>query len=260
METPNVENLFMAGGVAFFFNTGTGERDLGLFEAPPEVDVKATEVPFYSSRSGKQRLAKIFTTKEEVAWSMKLKELVAANIQAFFKGGPLEIVNAGTAAVVDQLVQLHGELLTSVGKYGLTLVSAKKLDDTPLVKNTDYIVDPGSADANGLLVGRIGRLADSELINDGDTIKVSYTHVTWSSLRFPVAADDYQQGAARIQFRPLNGFLWNYIIPKCQLKPDGKLTFDPEKTMELPMILQVLDAYDTNPTAPYGYWECLNES
>ncbi len=30
MQPPNVENLFMAGGVVLFFDPGTGERDLGL--------------------------------------------------------------------------------------------------------------------------------------------------------------------------------------------------------------------------------------
>ena len=32
MQPPNIENLFMAGGIAFFFDPGTGERDLGLME------------------------------------------------------------------------------------------------------------------------------------------------------------------------------------------------------------------------------------
>ena len=126
------------------------------------------------------------------------------------------------------------------------------------VQNVDYIVDPGQV-ADNLLNGRIGRLA-AGFLADGEEVKVSYTYTTWESLRFAVANAEYQQGAARLQFRPYRGLQWNYLVPKCQLKPNGKLTFDDKKPMELPMILEVLDASATNPDAPFGYWECLNES
>jgi hypothetical protein len=259
MQPPNVENLFLAGGIIFFFDPGTGERDLGLIEEPPDVEPKSTEVKVYSNRSGKRRLVKTFSTEEEVTWNFKLQELVAANMQAFFKGGPLEVVGAGTAQVADQVVTLNGENLVSLGKYGISAVTVTNLaGDHTYIHNTDYIIDPGQV-AGGLLVGRIGRLAGGA-ITDGQQVKVSYTHTTWSSLRFPVASDNYQQGAARLQFRPSRGLQWNYVIPKCQLKPNGKLTFDDKKPMELPMILEVLDASALNPDAPYGYWECLSES
>ncbi len=384
MQPPNIENLFLAGGVVFFFDPGTGERDLGLIEEPPDVDPKSTEVKVYSNRSGKRRLVKIFSTEEEVTWSMKLQELVAANLQAYFKGGPLEVVAAGSTEAVDQKLILNGQLPVSTGKYGISAVTVRQFLDkclvydgaaysdrtseadslagTPFdllagaddyvyfgkatkfkelsldlavpgsytgvaweywngsawtalvaagaghgldadgkvnwtlpadwavtmvnnsdplywvrvkctavtimatcncvrqnsVQNVDYIVDPGQV-ADNLLNGRIGRLA-AGLLADGEEVKVSYTYTTWESLRFPVANAEYQQGAARLQFRPYRGLQWNYLVPKCQLKPNGKLTFDDKKPMELPMILEVLDASATNPDAPFGYWECLNES
>ena len=388
MQTPNIENLFLAGGIKFFFDPGTGERNLGLFEEPPDVEPKSTEVKVYNSSSGQRRLAKTFTTEEEVIWNVKLQELVAANLQAFFKGGPLELVGAGTSAVVGQVLALNGENPMSLNKYGISSVTVRQFlnkcflkdasaDDafvdntleadalagtpfatleeagdelylakaTPFkevyidfetpgsygavvvkywngsewhavtglggaadalaadgkmnwtlpddwamttvkgytgyfiqitattpwttpatinhirqnaVKNADYIVDPGQVTPD-LLVGRIGRLATGFLA-DGEEVKVSYTYTTWESLRFPVANANYQQGAARLQFRPTQGLQWNYIIPKCQLKPNGKLTFDDKKPMELPMLLEVLDASATSPGAPYGYWECLNET
>jgi hypothetical protein len=259
MQPPNVENLFLAGGIIFFFDPGTGERDLGLIEEPPDVEPKSTEVKVYSNRSGKRRLVKTFSTEEEVTWNFKLQELVAANMQAFFKGGPLEVVGAGTAQMTDQEVTLSGETLVSLGKYGISAVTVTNLaGDHTYIHNSDYVIDPGQV-AGGLLVGRIGRIAGGA-ITDGQQVKVSFTYTTWSSLRFPVASDNYQQGAARLQFRPSRGLQWNYIIPKCQLKPNGKLTFDDKKPMELPMILEVLDASAVNPDAPYGYWECLNES
>ena len=110
MQAPNVENIFLAGGIIFFFDPGTGERDLGLIEEPPDVEPKSSEIKVFSNRSGQRRLVKTFSTEEEVIWNFKLQELVAANIQAFFKGGPLEIVGAGSAAMVDQKLILNGQL------------------------------------------------------------------------------------------------------------------------------------------------------
>jgi hypothetical protein len=259
MQPPSLENLFMAGGVIFFFDNGAGERDLGLIEEPPDVESKATEIKVFSSRSGKRRLAKTFTTEDEVIWTMKLQEAVMANMQAFFKGGPIEVIGAGTGTITDQLVTLSGEKLVSLGKYGISAVTVTNLaGDVTYVHNVDYIIDPGQV-AGGLIVARIGRIAAGAITN-GQQVKVDFTYTTWSALRFAVANDQYQQGAGRIQFRPLKGYQWNLIIPKCQLKPNGKMVIDDKKVVEVPIILEVLDATAIDPDHPFGYWECLNES
>lgn len=126
------------------------------------------------------------------------------------------------------------------------------------VRNTDYIIDPGQV-AGGLLTGRIGRLA-AGFLADGEEVKASYTYTTWESLKFPVAAAGFLQGAARLDFNPSIGLSGKYHIPKCQLKPDGTLTFNPTKELQLGMILEVLDNYDLTPGAPFGEWEALSES
>ncbi len=64
---------------------------------------------------------------------MKLQELVAANMQAFFKGGPLEVVGAGSAAMVDQRLILNGQLPVSTGKYGISAVTVRQFLDRCLV-------------------------------------------------------------------------------------------------------------------------------
>lgn len=127
------------------------------------------------------------------------------------------------------------------------------------VQNTDFIVDPGQVAATGLLVGRIGRLAGGFLA-DGEEVKVSYTYSTWQSLKFPVATAGFQEGAARLDFSPATGLSGKYHIPKCQLKPDGALAFNPNKELQLPMVLEVLDNYAATPDAPFGEWEALSES
>lgn len=260
MQSPNIDNLFLAGGVVFYFDNGTGERDLGLIEDPPEVEPKATEIKVYSNRSGKRRLTKIFTTEEECIWSFKLQELVSANMQAFFKGDMIVPYQAGTAIISGQQLTLVGEVPVSLpGYYGISGVVVKSLDGLITYnRDSDYIVDPGQV-TGGLMVGRIGRLASGS-IPDGATVQAAFTYTTWASLRFGVCNDEYQSGAARIQFRPLKGFQWNYVIPRCQLKPDGKMTIDDKKVMQVPMQLEVLDATIIGASYPFGYWECINET
>ena len=126
------------------------------------------------------------------------------------------------------------------------------------VQNTDWILDPGQV-ANGLEVGKVGRLSGGFLEN-GEEVKVSYTYVTWESLRFPVATAGFQEGSARLDFAPSTGLAGKYHVHKCQLKPDGSLPFDPKKELQLGMILEVLDDFENNPTEPFGYWESLSES
>ena len=126
------------------------------------------------------------------------------------------------------------------------------------VQNTDWILDPGQV-AGGLEVGKVGRLSGGFLA-DGEEVKVSYTYITWESLKFPVAAAGFQEGAARLDFAPSTGLSGKYHVPKCQLKPEGSLSFDPKKELQLGMILEVLDDYENNPTAPFGEWESLSES
>ena len=126
------------------------------------------------------------------------------------------------------------------------------------VQNIDWILDPGQV-AGGLEVGKVGRLAGGFLA-DGEEVKVSYTYTTWESLKFPVAAAGFQEGAARLDFAPSTGLSGKYHVPKCQLKPDGVLSFDQKKEMQLGMILEVLDNYEDTPAAPFGEWEALSES
>ena len=123
------------------------------------------------------------------------------------------------------------------------------------VRNTDYIIDPGQV-SGGLLAGRIGRLA-AGFLADGEEVMVSFTHTTWESLIFPVGTVQYPQVAARIDYLTLKGTKMRRHIFKCQLKPDGAISFDPKKELQIPLMLVVLDDYANNPTQPYGYKEIL---
>jgi hypothetical protein len=129
-----------------------------------------------------------------------------------------------------------------------------------LAQNTDYILDAGRAGEDGRLVGRIGRLATGK-IADGEEVKASFTYTTWSAVRFPIAASSFVEGAARLECHPAEGrgLRFDIEIPRCQLKPNGAMTLDDKKTLEVPMTLEVLDNYTASPDYPYGRVVMLNE-
>ena len=123
------------------------------------------------------------------------------------------------------------------------------------VRNTDYVIDPGQV-TGGLLPGRIGRLA-AGFLADGEEVMVSYTYSTWTSLTFTVGTAAYLTCAARLDFLTNKGTQFRRYIPKCQIKPDGSVSFDSKREMQIPLTLEVLDDYANNPTQPYGYVEIL---
>jgi len=123
------------------------------------------------------------------------------------------------------------------------------------VRNTDYIIDPGQVSPT-LLAGRVGRLA-AGFLADGEQVKVSYTFSTYESLIFPVSTAQYESVAARIDYLTLKGTRKRRHIPKCILKPDGTMTFDTKKELQIPLSLHVLDDFANNPTRPYGWYEIL---
>ncbi|RJR45471.1 MAG: hypothetical protein C4567_03185 [Deltaproteobacteria bacterium] len=384
MLPPSTENLTIPGGIKLFFDAGTGERDLGNI-VDLDLDPKTEELKHYTNRSGKRRVDKVFPIEEELTMKFKLDEPVAENLAAYFKGGPTELMGAGTGQVTDQKVTLVSLILSSLGKYGLSAVTVRQFLDkcfrfdgaayqdlsveadteagtpfdalqdaddvlylgkntpfqevytdlavngaytgltweywngsawqtlavsgaganldadgpitfTPpvdwvkttvnaytgyfirvkatavttaatvncfrqnLVQNVDYILDPGRAGVDGRLVGRVGRLAAGN-IADGEEVMVSFTYTTWTALRFPIAAGNFVEGAARLECHPAEGrgLRFDIEIPKCQLKPNGALTLDDKKTLEVPMTLEVLDNYSATPDYPYGRVVMLNE-
>jgi hypothetical protein len=260
MQPPNLENLTLPGGIILNFDIGAGMRDLGeIVPDSLEIDPKSTEYTFESQRSGKLRPAKVFSIKEEVNMKFKLVEPVIDNLRPFLKGGNITVVGGGTDTVTGQEVTLTGEQLISLGKYGVSAVTVTNLaGDTTYARNLDYVIDPGQV-GGGLIVARLGRIAGGS-ITDGQQVKVDYTYTTWESLKFPVATAEFQQGAARLDFSPSVGLSGKYHIPKCQLKPDGAISFNPSKELQLGMILEVLDDYVNHPDAPFGEWESPNES
>lgn len=123
-----------------------------------------------------------------------------------------------------------------------------------LTQNSDWVLDPGQAGADGRLPGRIGRLSGGRIV-DGEEVKVSFTYTTWEQMRFPIAGANFIEGSARLEVHPDagRGLKFDIVIPKGMLKPNGAIGLDDKTWLTVPMTLEVLDASDISPEAPFGY-------
>ena len=254
MLPPNIENYTIPGGIKFFFDDGTGERDLGnvvSIDMTPGTD----ELEHYTNRSGKRMKDYSLTIEEKLTIKLTLDEIVAEHLKYFFKGGDISNVTAGTGSVVDQAITLTGSDFISVGNYyGLSAVSLKNHSGVTKTQNEDYVVDYGSAGVDGRRVGRIARLAGGT-ITDGEVCTVSFTYTTWASQQFSIAgAEGFITGACRIEMHPASGrgTRIDLEIPKCQIKPEGNIMLDDKDWKKIPLTIEVLDNTALTPTYPMG--------
>lgn len=142
-----------------------------------------------------------------------------------------------------------------VSVTGVTTVATVNHIRQNLVRNTDWVLDPGQAGVDGRLPGRIGRLTGGKLV-DGEEVKVSFTYTTWEQMRFPIATSSFVEGSARLEVHPDTGrgLRFDAVFTKAILKPDGAIGLDDKTWLEVPMNLEVLDDSENYPDAPYGYY------
>lgn len=128
------------------------------------------------------------------------------------------------------------------------------------VLNTDYILIPGESGQTGRVDGKVGRIA-AGMLADGEEVKVTFTYATWTSRKMPLSRQGFIQGSARIEIFPSTGLgiQKEYVIPKCQIKPNGDIGLDPTKWETIPLSLVVLADTANNPTEPYGYLKTYDD-
>lgn len=250
----NIENYTVPGGVKLFFDDGTGERDLGNI-VDLDIETGTEELEHYSNRSGKRMKDKVIVLEEKLTIKFKFDEPVIENLRYYFKGGDIENVITSTGTIANKPITLAGTTLVSVGYYGISDVVLKNSHGNTMTQNVDYIVDPGQAGADGRQLGRIGRLASGG-IEDGEVCTVSFTYTTWEQMRFPIAGSNFIEGSARLEVHPDagRGLRFDMVVPKGMLKPNGAIGLDDKKWLEVPMTLEVLDASEQYPEAPFGYY------
>jgi hypothetical protein len=117
----------------------------------------------------------------------------------------------------------------------------------------DYQVDFGQAGTLDRVDGKIARIAAGMLV-DGEAVKVSFNHTTWTAQQFALSMTGFIEGSARIEIFPSSGLgaRKEYIIPKCQIKPNGNVKEDAKAFEEIPFTLSILSDHANNPTFPYG--------
>src|SRR5574343_353982 len=138
--TPNLANLTIPAGIKLFFDDGSGMRDLGFVEGL-DIEPKTDELKYFSNRSGKRRLAKVFTLEEECTLKFNLHEPNVNNLLAYPKGGDIAVVGEETGAVVAPQVTLTGTVLFYLGRYGLSSVTVRQFLDKCLVYDGAHYVD-----------------------------------------------------------------------------------------------------------------------
>jgi hypothetical protein len=123
-----------------------------------------------------------------------------------------------------------------------------------LVEGTDYEVDPGAATGVSTTKnGAIRRIAAGAL-EDGEEVKTSFTHVTFTSQTFGIAEQSNIEGSARLLVAPQagRGTSWQISIPRCQLKNNGSMDLDDSDFQTIPLSIVVLDNSSVDSNNPFG--------
>jgi hypothetical protein len=187
---PNTGNLTIPGGIILNFQeTGGTMRDLGYLRNM-DLEPRTEELKYHTNRSGKRRVAKVFTIEEEVTMRFNLNEPVVNNLLPYFKGGTVETVGGGTDTETDQKLTLTGQQLAGVGKYGISSVTVRQFLDSCLKYDGSAYTDH-TTEADSLAGTPFNLLEDSgdyvyfgkstkfqEIYIDLDTVG-SYTTVEW---------------------------------------------------------------------------------
>jgi hypothetical protein len=184
------------------------------------------------------------------AWSALSVSGVGANLDA---DGPVTFTPPGDWAKTT----VNGQNLYWIRASATAVTTAATVNHIRqnLAQNSDWVLDPGQAGADGRIPGRIGRLAAGKL-TDGEEVKVSFTYSTWEQMRFPIAGSNFIEGSARLEVHPDvgRGLRFDAVFPKVMLKPDGTISLDDKTWLVTPMNLEVLDDSENTPEAPFGYY------
>lgn len=193
-QAHDTDHYTVPGGIKLFFNSGSGEKDLGNM-----VDVslgrESEDLEHYTNRPGTRVKDKVITLQESISIDFGLDEPVIENFILFFKGDAVANQGAGTTAVVDQTVSLlTGNVFTSVGsgKGGLTAVSVRQFlnycyhfDGTSTYTDRSAEADtaagtPFTAVANAVSKLYIGKLTKFQEVRiEVNVAAVGYTVPTW---------------------------------------------------------------------------------
>lgn len=225
------QDITVPGGVKVFFTeTGGTERDLGNIVGDSVSITRDTEeLEHFTNRSGKRRKDRVITVEESAQIDFELDEINTANLRYFFKGGPISDVGAGTAAVVDQVETMTGEIYQSVERPGLTAISVRQYLDYVFLDDNGVFVD-NSAEADtaaGTLFDGIGAPAvDFQYCGKLEKFAEVYFDLTTAAVGLTGIDVEYWNGSTWVAVNTLVDGTTNFTV-------DGVISHVPQTNWAL---------------------------
>lgn len=245
------ESYMIGGGKMYFNPTGVlGYRDLGnIYDT--NIAKVLTELEHYSPSSGANLLDKTHITKKKVSLKFKADEFSVDNFNAILLGDSAGATDAAyTSGSVTDEVPAVGDIyknrifFTAKGNIS-SVVITNSAGAVTYVLDTDYsIVDAVSGAIKVLTAGAI---------TNGQSLKVDYAYAASTEQKIKVLANlNPIEGKARLVFKTAAGYPFTWVVPKCNLKPDGDIALPSENWAVADFVMDAL--FDTSVSGqPFGY-------
>lgn len=245
------ENYMIGGGKLYFNPTSVlGYRDLGnIYDT--NIEKAITDLEHYTAASGVQSLDKTHIIKKKVSLKFKVDEFSVDNFNVLLFGASAGATDAsytsGTiTAEVPAVGDVYKDRIFFTAKGNISAVVVKDSTAvTTYVLNTDYsIVDAVSGAIKIITAGAI---------TNGQSLKVDYAYAASTEKKILVLSNPSPaEGKARFDFKSAAGKPFSWIVPKCNLKPDGDLSLTSENWAAAGFVMEAL--YDTTISGqPFGY-------
>lgn len=243
---------YMIGGGKFYFNPTSvlGYRDMGnIFDT--NIARVLTDLEHYSSSSGALLHDKTHIIKKKISLKFKADEFGVDNFNAILLGDSAGATDAAysSGSVVDE-VPAVGDIykdrifFTAKGNIS-TVVLTNSAGTTTYVLNTDYSIEDAASGAIKIIT--------AGAITNGQSLKIDYAYAASTEKKIKVLANlNPVEGKARLVFKAAAGYPFTWIVPKCNLRPEGDITLSAENWATADFVLDAL--FDTTVSGqPFGY-------
>lgn len=238
IETPNYT---LGRGEIHFgpFLTGTqtvqGERYMGNTPSL-NIALEPEELPHYSSDRGVREKDDSVTLQINRTGSLVTDHINPENLSILLLGESSTQAQAATPVVDESIstsavIGLWYQLGTSdTNPSGVREVSAVTINDgvTPLVADTDYLLDPDLARFQVLTAAAAGK-----------TLTVDYTPAAKSRIRVISKGNTIEGQLRFIAYNP-KGKNFDYFMPWAKLTPNGDFALKGEEWQQIPFNLEIL--------------------
>lgn len=253
-ESPSVENYSLGQGVVSFnyFDPATskytGERDLG--NAPSfSFEAAMEKKDHFSSRSRVRSKDKIVVSQITPQVKFTLDEINTDNM-ALTAMGDIATVTQIAGTVTAEEVEVTFLEPVKLAKVKVSSVVIVTQDSAPvtLVLNTDYEITEAGKDASA---GRIRFLDTSIVVEEGDTVEVSYSYANATVKTISAFSKTTIEGFLRFVSDNALGPNRELQVWKCSLAPEGEMALIGDDWTTLSFVGECLSDSVNHPSTPY---------